>query len=91
MPVRRLPLDHIERLGRLLTLPDEAIVPTADARLIAGGVSSSTWERKKRAGKTPRVYPINSNTDGFRVGEIKAMHAARAEAGSTTEVETQAT
>lgn len=75
MPVRHLPLDQLERLRLLLALPDEAIVPTADARLIAGGVSPATWERMKRARKTPRVFPINGNTDGFRVGAVKAMHA----------------
>jgi hypothetical protein len=79
MPVRQLTLGEIERLNALLKLPDEAIVTTRDAVLLSRVGSLSTWQRKKRVGKTPRAIPVNGSTEGYVVGQVKAMHVAHSE------------
>ena len=78
MATRILSLEKLERLKALEGLPDTVIVPTLDAALLDGS-AVSTWERKRRLGQTPLAFKINSRALGYRVGDIKARRAARAE------------
>jgi hypothetical protein len=77
MSVRQLTAEQVERLTLLDKLPDDVVVPTRDAMLIACIGSQSTWQRLKALGKTPPVYQLNGSTDGFRNGDCKEMRARR--------------
>lgn len=73
MPIRQLTADQVERLIRLRKLPNNVVVPTRDAVLIAGVGSLSTWQRLKRKGETPKVFPLNGSTDGFLNSDCQKM------------------
>jgi hypothetical protein len=65
--------DDLPRLNHLLALPDDAVVNTKDARLLAGGLSPSDWQRRRKRGETPERFWLTRNAHGFRVGACKAM------------------
>jgi hypothetical protein len=79
--IRQHSPEELVRLKLLHELQDHIIVPTRDAMLIAGVRSISDWQRRKAKGETPRAYPINNTTSGFRIGDCKKMALRHVEPG----------
>jgi hypothetical protein len=80
----RLTLAELARLDALSRLGPDAVLRTVDARLYCGGVSSQTWERRRRRGQTPPAILITKRAFGYRKKALDADLDARAVAHKTT-------
>jgi predicted DNA-binding transcriptional regulator AlpA len=74
----RQPQDRLERIARLASLPEGAVLSTKDAATY-WGVAVSTWERMRAASETPPAIRLTARTLGYRKRELDACLDARTE------------
>jgi hypothetical protein len=70
--------EQLARLKILLSMPPDAVFPTADAANYRG-VAISTWDRLRAHGKTPPAIRIDSRSLGYRKRDLDAQLAADTE------------